>query len=70
VSSSEDTAPHAVPFSESLCHACDAPPRYVRSDRGAVFIHCPILKRYPPQPVLTCDAYVPRVVRQDRHSIS
>ena len=31
----------------------------LRSDRGAVFIHCPVLRRYPPQPVLACDAYRP-----------
>jgi hypothetical protein len=43
-----------------LCHSCAAPPRYVVSDRGAVFIHCPVLKLYPPQPVLTCVAYAPR----------
>jgi hypothetical protein len=30
----------------------------VTSDRGAVFIYCPLLKRYPPQPVATCDAFV------------
>jgi len=62
----DDTPSLELPFPESLCHACAAPPRYVRSDRGAVFIHCPILKRYPPQPVRTCDVYVPRVGRQDR----
>jgi hypothetical protein len=31
----------------------------VKSDRGAVFIHCPLLRRYPAQPVLACDAYRP-----------
>jgi hypothetical protein len=48
------------PFPDSLCHSCAAPPRYVTSDRGSVFIHCPVLKTYPPQPVLACTAYVPR----------
>ncbi len=49
----------ALPFPDSLCHACAAPPRYVRTERS-VFIHCPILKRYPPQPVVTCTEFVPR----------
>ncbi len=52
--------PPPRPFPESLCHSCAAPPRYVVSDRGSVFIHCPILARYPPQPVLACIAYVPK----------
>jgi len=47
------------PFPESLCHSCSAPPRYVKSDRGSVFIHCPILQRYPPQPVIRCGEYRP-----------
>lgn len=46
-------------FPGSLCHGCAAPPRYVTSDRGSVFIHCPLLKRYPPQPVVRCEAFVP-----------
>ena len=49
-----------MPYPESLCHACAAPPRYVKSDRGSVFIYCPILKRYPPQPVHECEAFRPR----------
>ena len=48
------------PFPESLCHSCAAPPRYVTSDRGSVFIYCPILELYPPQPVTACEAYRPR----------
>jgi len=47
-------------FPESLCHDCAAPPRFVTSDRGAVFIYCPVLKRYPPQPVVACEAFVPK----------
>ena len=47
------------PFPDSLCHACAAPPRYIRTERS-VFIHCPILKRYPPQPVRSCEAFVPK----------
>lgn len=49
------------PFPESLCHRCGAPPRLVTSDRGSVFIYCPILERYPPQPVAQCDVFVPTV---------
>jgi hypothetical protein len=57
---SGDSPATSHPFPESLCHSCGAPPRYVVSDRGAVFIHCPLLRMYPPQPVLSCAAYVPR----------
>jgi hypothetical protein len=49
------------PFPGSLCHSCAAPPRYVVSDRGSVFIYCPVLKLYPPQPVRECAAYLRRV---------
>jgi hypothetical protein len=48
-----------TPFPESLCHSCGAPPRYVKSDRGSIFIHCPVLQRYPPQPVIQCGEYRP-----------
>jgi hypothetical protein len=59
---SQDDAGEArdLPFPESLCHRCAAPPRYIRTDKGAVFIQCPILKRYPPQPVRSCDEFRPR----------
>jgi len=50
----------SLPFPESLCHSCAAPPRYVTSDRGSVFIYCPVLGKYPPQPVLSCSAFRPR----------
>mgnify|MGYP003446148061 CR=1 FL=1 len=49
------------PFPSSLCHACAAPPRYVETDKGSTFIHCPVLNRYPPQPVRSCEAFVPLV---------
>jgi hypothetical protein len=55
-----DGLPASAPFPESLCHRCAAPPRYVTSDRGSVFIYCPLLKRYPAQPVLACEMYVAR----------
>ena len=48
-----------LPFPGSLCHRCAAPPRYIRTERS-VFIRCPILKIYPPQPVRECEAFVPK----------
>jgi hypothetical protein len=58
---SREPARSDKPFPSSLCHRCAAPPRYVRSDKGSIFVHCPVLKRYPPQPVTSCDAFTPRV---------
>jgi hypothetical protein len=49
-----------LPFPTSLCHKCAAPARLIATDKGAIFIQCPILKRYPPQPVRSCDAFAPR----------
>ena len=46
------------PFADSLCHRCAAPPQYIHTERST-FIRCPILKCYPPQPVLACEAFVP-----------
>ncbi len=46
------------PFPKSLCHRCAAPPQYIHTERST-FIRCPILKKYPPQPVLACEAFVP-----------
>ena len=58
--SPRDPAPGSgLPFPGSLCHSCAAPPRYVTSDRGSVFIHCPIFKSYPPQPVVACREFRP-----------
>ena len=54
-----EPALQSLPYPGSLCHSCAAPPRYVTSDRGSVFIHCPIFKTYPPQPVLACHEYRP-----------
>ncbi|MGZ6126509.1 MAG: hypothetical protein ACXWLR_16185 [Myxococcales bacterium] len=49
-----------LPFPESLCHGCAAPPRYVRTDTS-VFILCPIVpEKYPRQPVRQCPWYRPR----------
>ena len=50
-----------LPWPESLCHRCAAPPRYVASARGSVFILCPLLpQKYPPQPVVRCPLFRPR----------
>lgn len=49
-----------LPYPTSLCHRCAAPPRYVETDKGSVFVQCPILKRYPPQPVAACVEFRPR----------
>ena len=52
--------PAAVPFPESLCHRCAAPPKYVRT-KTSVFIQCPLLPdKYPRQPVLSCPLFQPR----------
>jgi len=56
------------PFPSSLCHSCAAPPRYVVTDRGAVFIHCPILASYPPQPVAECEKYRPAAEEPPRRA--
>jgi hypothetical protein len=49
-----------LPYPDSLCHGCAAPPRYVRSARGSVFILCPLLpQKYPPQPVRSCPLFRP-----------
>jgi len=53
--------PSDLPFPESLCHSCAAPPRYVRSARST-FILCPLLPdKYPRQPVRACPLYRPKV---------
>jgi hypothetical protein len=51
--------PPKLPFPDSLCHRCAAPPKVIRTARSA-FIHCPVLKLYPPQPVRECAAFRPR----------
>lgn len=58
------SAASGLPFPTSLCHGCAAPPRYVSTDKGSVFIQCPVLKRYPPQPVRACDAFTPQTPDQ------
>lgn len=53
-----------LPFPQSLCHRCAAPPRYVRT-AASTFILCPLLaERYPPQPVLRCELFRQRASAQ------
>jgi hypothetical protein len=54
----EESSVDRRPFADSLCHRCAAPPQYIHTERST-FIRCPILKRYPPQPVLACEAFKP-----------
>ena len=60
----EDEDGPKLPYPASLCHRCAAPPKYIRTERS-IFIRCPILKRYPPQPVVACEAYVEAVEAPD-----
>ena len=49
-----------LPYPDSLCHECAAPPRYVRTERST-FVLCPLLPRkYPPQPVRSCPMFKAR----------
>lgn len=46
-------------FPESLCHRCDAPPKYIRT-ANSIFVLCPLLaNKYPRQPVLSCPRFRP-----------
>ena len=55
-----------LPFPESLCHQCAAPPKYVRTERST-FVRCPLVaEKYPRQPVLDCPLYRPAVVATER----
>lgn len=49
----------SLPFPESLCHICAAPPRYIKTS-SATYIFCPIYRKYPPQPVSECEAFRPK----------
>jgi hypothetical protein len=50
---------HELPYPESLCHRCAAPPRYVET-KTSTFIFCPLLpNKYPPQPVRECPLFKP-----------
>jgi RimJ/RimL family protein N-acetyltransferase len=55
-----------LPYPDSLCHRCAAPPKYVRT-ATSVFIRCPLLpEKYPRQPVRSCPAYVAPVLTTER----
>ena len=55
-----------LPFPESLCHRCAAPPKYVRTARST-FMMCPLLPtKYPRQPVLECALFRPAIVTTER----
>ncbi len=45
-----------LPFPDSLCHACAAPIKLIRTARST-FLYCPLFKRYPPQPVRACEKF-------------
>ena len=52
-----------LPFPESLCHRCGAPPRYIRT-QTSVFILCPLVpEKYPRQPVRECAYFRPKPER-------
>jgi RimJ/RimL family protein N-acetyltransferase len=56
----------SLPFPDSLCHTCAAPPKYVRT-AASLFIRCPILdEKYPRQPVRACAKHVPAIVTTER----
>lgn len=49
-----------LPFPESLCHRCAAPPKLVEG-KNTTFILCPLLpNKYPPQPVRQCPLFRPK----------
>jgi [ribosomal protein S5]-alanine N-acetyltransferase len=55
-----------LPFPESLCHRCAAPPKYVRT-ATSTFIRCPVLPdKYPRQPVLACPLFRAPVIETAR----
>ncbi|HMF09666.1 MAG TPA: hypothetical protein VKJ00_11050 [Thermoanaerobaculia bacterium] len=47
------------PFPESLCYRCAAPIKLIRTKRST-FLYCPVLKRYPPQPISACEKFTPK----------
>jgi len=55
-----DDSEERLPFPESLCHRCAAPPRYVRTPTST-FILCPLVpEKYPRQPVRQCAYFRPK----------
>jgi len=54
-----DSTDAKVPHPTSICHRCAAR-RYVRG-RGTVFVMCTALPvKYPPRPVVRCEALRPK----------
>ena len=52
--------PAPLPWPDSLCHRCAAPPRYVKT-ATSTFLLCPVrADKYPRQPVLRCPEFRPR----------
>jgi len=50
--------PRVPPYPNSLCHGCVAR-RYVEG-RATLFVMCTaLLEKYPPQPVIRCQAFRP-----------
>jgi RimJ/RimL family protein N-acetyltransferase len=55
-----------LPFPESLCHRCAAPPRYLRT-AASLFIRCPLVaEKYPRQPMSSCEQFRPAVIATER----
>ncbi len=55
-----------LPFPQSLCHRCAAPPKYVRTERST-FLRCPLVaEKYPRQPVLSCALFRPPILTTAR----
>ena len=53
-------AQKSLPYPESLCHRCAAPPKLVET-KTSTFIMCPLLpEKYPRQPVVECPLFRPR----------
>jgi hypothetical protein len=51
------STPSPLPWPDSLCHRCAAPPRYVTT-RTSTFVMCPLREdKYPRQPVLACPIF-------------
>ena len=49
-----------LPYPDSLCHACAAPPKYIRT-ATSTFVLCPVApNKYPEQPVRRCEWFRPR----------
>ncbi len=55
-----------LPFADSLCHSCAAPPKYVRTETST-FIRCPLMaEKYPRQPVRACELHRVAVIETER----